>query len=111
MADFLCQTREMATNKSKSLYWLSNHVFVYSTVTALGWLLLLGLPVYDGDKEIVFTFTGLTFITHWITDAITSRLTTYFYNKKEYFWFFGVIGLDQFIHAVTLLLTYKYFFV
>jgi hypothetical protein len=105
IADFLCQTREMATKKSKSLYWLTLHVLVYSGVTTIGWILLFGTEITT-----VFSVLGLTFITHWATDFCTSKLTTYFYTKERYFEFFGVIGMDQLIHTSTLLLTYGYLF-
>ena len=42
---------------------------------------------------------------HFITDGITSRMTTWLYNKGERHWFFVVIGLDQFLHYVVLFLT------
>lgn len=37
IADFLCQTREMANNKSSSVYWLTLHVLTYSIVTSILW--------------------------------------------------------------------------
>lgn len=92
VADFLCQTRKMATNKSKSIPWLTFHVFVYTIVTTIGWEYLLNLKFI-----VVPTVIIITFITHWVTDFFTSKLTTYFYKKERYFEFFGVIGLDQFI--------------
>jgi uncharacterized membrane protein YedE/YeeE len=108
VADFLLQSREMATNKSKSLYWLSAHVIVYSVITGIGWSIFINPPSFGFDPFLFIV--GLTFITHWVTDFCTSKLTTYFYTKEKYFEFFGVIGLDQLIHTITLLLTYQYLF-
>jgi hypothetical protein len=101
IADFLCQTRTMAVNKSKSLYWLTIHVLTYSTVTTLCWIQL------GGELQILPIFVA-TFTTHWIPDFITSKMTTYFYLKNNMFAFFAIIGLDQFIHVTTLFLTYNY---
>jgi len=124
IADFLCQTRTMATNKSSSIYWLSAHVGVYTMVTFVGWILLFS--IHDGFPNKTFgdfllrmfvtvwnyglPLVLLTYTTHWITDFITSRITSNLYKKEKYFEFFAVIGLDQFIHATTLLLTYGYLF-
>lgn len=102
VADFLCQTRTMATNKSKSLAWLTLHVLAYATVTTLCWIPL------GGELYIISIFL-VTFVTHWITDFITSKITTYFYLKNNMFGFFSTIGFDQLIHASTLLLTYNYY--
>jgi hypothetical protein len=103
VADFLCQTREMATNKSKSLYWLTLHVSVYTTVTTLSWLVF-------STNIITLTYVWfITFISHWVTDFCTSKGTAYFYLKNNMFGFFGLIGFDQLIHATTLILTYNYF--
>lgn len=103
VADFLCQTREMANNKSKSIKWLSIHVFVYSLVTTIGWV------VFTCDINTLISIFLVTFITHWPTDFCTSKITTYFYSKNNLFGFFSVIGFDQFIHATTLILTYNYY--
>lgn len=103
VADFLCQTRTMATNKSKSLYWLTLHVLTYSTVTTLCWI------QFGADPHVLLWVWLTTFISHWVTDFITSKITTYFYLKNNMFAFFSVIGFDQLIHATTLLITYQYF--
>ena len=102
VADFLCQTREMATNKSKSLYWLTLHVLTYATATTLAW------TFFSTDPQTLAMVWALTFSSHWITDFITSKITTYFYLKNNMFGFFSTIGFDQLIHATTLLLTYNY---
>lgn len=103
IADFLCQTRQMATNKSKSLYWLTLHVLTYATVSTIGW------TYFDSNIATLAMVWLTTFITHWLTDFTTSKATTYFYLKNNMFGFFSVIGFDQLIHATTLLLTYNYF--
>jgi hypothetical protein len=103
----------MATNKSSSLYWLTVHVLTYTSVTMIGWFILFAYTLpYMGERfsELIVQSAGLTFITHWVTDFITSRITSNLYKKEKYFEFFAVIGLDQFVHATTLLLTYGYLF-
>ena len=99
VADFWCQSRWMAENKSKDVNALAMHVAAYSIVTTTGWWLMLG-SLYP---EILF----LTFMTHFVTDLITSKLTTYYYKKENWYMFFNVVGLDQLIHLITLILTYK----
>jgi hypothetical protein len=49
-------------------------------------------------------------IMHFITDAITSRTTSYLWQKGERHWFFVVIGLDQAIHMTTLFGVYYIMF-
>jgi hypothetical protein len=124
IADFLCQTRTMATQKSKSLYWLSVHVLTYTVVTLIGWVTFLTINDGYPDKgfmdvllrifvtvwDIGVPLVIITFITHWVTDFCTSKLTTYLWSKKEEWKFFAVIGFDQLIHATTLLGTYGYLF-
>ena len=109
-ADFICQTREMATNKSSSLYWLSAHVFTYTSITTIIWFLcfiLIKEPPIHG-KIIVQIFLT-TFITHWVTDFITSILSSEAYKDNKIYKFFNIVGFDQFIHGTTLLLTYGIF--
>jgi hypothetical protein len=117
VADFIFQTRTMGRKKSTNIYWLTTHVLAYSIATIMGWSLFLGFENF-GIKTLLYIFVA-TFITHWITDYFTSKLSGYCYlkslehkeSRKGDFWewfFWGVIGFDQFIHGLTLVLTYKY---
>lgn len=104
LGDWFLQTTWMAVNKSKNWTAIYTHVFVYS---------LCFIPFG-------MEFCVITFICHFITDAITSRLTTrwfFFYEDPDTgwspiwenrSWFFNTIGIDQAIHFITLLLTYHY---
>ena len=93
IADFQLQNDWMAVNKSKHWGALTLHCLVYSLCFLYwGWL-----------------FALITFVTHFITDAITSRMTrALYYPVFHRHWFFAVIGLDQLIHYTTLALTFKY---
>lgn len=92
IADFICQTNEMAQNKSSSNKWLIAHVLVYTA------------------PFVVFgpLFALINGIAHFITDYITSRVTSSLWKQEKRHWFFVVIGLDQAIHMTTLFLTYMY---
>ena len=118
IADFFFQTRSMGRKKGKNIYWLISHVLVYTIVMTLCWELFLGF--FAKTFSTMFLFAFITFSTHLITDYFTSKLSGYCYikmleDKKDakktdfYEWaFWLVIGFDQFIHATTLILTYKY---
>jgi hypothetical protein len=101
IADFILQTDKMALNKSKSFKWLSIHALVYGIPfllyisIAFGWL-----------PGIVYAL--INSVMHWIVDAITSRITSYLWQKEKRHWFFVVIGLDQAIHMTCLVLTFEY---
>lgn len=105
VADFLLQTQKMAINKSKNNYWLLAHVLVYSAV----WF-FIGLFFFKLMPIMLFTAT--TFIFHFITDYLTSRWTSKLYKQEKYYGFpafFSIIGLDQFLHYLQLILCYEYF--
>ena len=70
IGDFLLQSNWMALNKSKSLIALTTHAMVYTIAFVVG-LLLLGYPSWN-----VLLFGWITFVLHWTTDAITSRITS-----------------------------------
>lgn len=123
IGDFVLQNRQMGLNKGKSLMWLSMHVGVYFT-TLLIFGFILGYYISD-SMTTIFKFCFLNAIIHWFTDLITSKCSGISYTKmlyfkenkiaeKEMFWqymFWLVIGFDQLLHAVALLLTYQSFFI
>lgn len=104
VADFVCQTDKMAQNKSKSNYWLTTHVMIYTFVTMVCWIIfflfsLIFIPI---------TVFILIFVMHWITDYITSRISGKLYKKGDIHNFFVIIGFDQVLHYIQLFLVYKY---
>jgi hypothetical protein len=102
--DFVLQTRWQAENKSKNNMALTLHVGSYS----LGILLFLLYFYLCGANFTItgiFIFAGLNGTLHWCTDFVTSRCTSYLWQKKDVHGFFAVIGIDQFIHSATLLST------
>lgn len=107
IADFGFQTRNMANNKSKSFYWLTMHILAYGGVITLCCLPILMITNIALISMLLFIATNM--ICHWATDLITSKGTSYFWSKSEVHKFFCVIGIDQFIHGATLLLTIYYF--
>lgn len=104
VADFLFQNQKMALNKSKENHWLFIHVLTYSTV----WF-VVGVFFFDLIKVLQFTF--ITFVFHYVTDYVTSRWTSKLYKDQKFYGFpsfFSVIGLDQYLHYLQLILTYYY---
>ena len=51
---------------------------------------------------------AVIFITHWLTDYFTSRLTSKLYKEERYHDFFVMIGFDQVLHYTQLLLIFNY---
>jgi hypothetical protein len=121
VADFVFQSDAMATKKSREWQWLTLHVLVYTATFAV-WLWTLPAPGWNG-----VLFLAATFGTHFVTDAITSRITSrlWFFRQIDtaghsppsfWFevipgrrhWFFVMIGADQLIHATTLAYTAKW---
>ena len=98
LMDFFLQSHYIAVNKSKCNYILFQHVFLYTI--GLSWFGLLYFN-YNIEKTLIFSF--FTFITHFCTDYITSRVNSYFWSKNRLHDFFCSVGVDQYIHLLTLL--------
>ncbi len=113
IADFVFQSNWMAIQKSKRWDALTLHVSIYSACFLwLGW-----------------RFAFVTFATHFVTDAITSRITSRLWfipyrelarsidgfwflaniDNRQRHWFFVMIGFDQLIHYGTLAWTQQLF--
>ena len=102
VADFLCQTRWMAENKSKSIFALTTHVGAYTIATLL---LVLPLVLFNVPMLSVCAFVAINAVLHWATDYVTSKTSSYFWEKEDRYKFFATIGFDQYIHQVCLILT------
>lgn len=109
VADFVCQTDEMAVNKSKSWYWLGYHVCVYTSILFLGMVVclsfLVGFEKFLTEPSIItglFVFAVINGVLHFITDAITSRVSSHLWQKGDRHNFFVMVGFDQVIHYTCL---------
>lgn len=107
IGDFVLQSNWMATNKSKNFTALLLHVVTYTT--------FMGCCYYACGGEKLLAFFLVTAGLHLITDAVTSRLTTYFWfvrngqvNPQLRRTFFLVVGYDQLLHYSALTWTLNY---
>ena len=116
ISDFVLQSGWMATNKSKNWLALSSHVLVYTV--SMGFLMLIcGVIVAAAFSttisSAIMIITPLVFVKwialngvlHFITDAVTSRITAKLWKQNDMHNFFVVVGLDQFIHYSCLIIT------
>lgn len=116
VADFICQSHNMATGKSTSNWWLSLHVITYMIVMLIPCSMIF---FFYG-----ITFSGLAYVSivnwqmilyyvlingalHWATDYYTSRWSRSYFQVQDYHNGFNVVGLDQCIHYTCLILTAK----
>lgn len=118
IADFVFQAEEWANNKSKSNPHLLAHVSMYTTIWALLGGFLFASPCdgsafgYCVDLPKFGAFLVITFIAHFITDYITSRIVSKKFANEEYgspipnTGAFTVIGFDQVLHYAQLFLTF-----
>jgi hypothetical protein len=96
--DFVCQSNQMALNKSKSNKWLAYHIVVY-TLPFLFW----------GVK-----FALINGVAHFFTDYYTSRFSSKMWKRGVdgdpfgYRLFWVCIGFDQALHLTVLLYTAQY---
>ena len=102
LLDFVMQTDYQAKNKSTSNRALTSHVLVYS----LGWMEFGVIYTCITGNPLMLLFAPITFVCHWITDYITSRINTRLYKEGKIHEFFVSIGFDQWLHMVQLLGTY-----
>lgn len=94
VGDFIFQSDKMAKGKSVSNKWLGLHVSVYCLP------LILVSPLY----------ALANFVPHFLTDYVSSRVGGNLYREGDIHNFFVVVGFDQLLHALTLILTYTYMF-
>ena len=98
IGDFVCQGRKMADNKSKNMWWLLTHGFLYTTS-----LFLFMITQYS--FSIVLGYSLLNGVIHMIVDKISSTFTSKHYKNNDFYEMFCVIGADQMIHGIILVIT------
>jgi hypothetical protein len=136
IGDFLAQSDWMALNKSKwNTSWDGFHALLFHAIT-VGQVLLIftTISIWVDLRDFplsrwfpilfpyIIGYAGVNTILHFLTDALTSKWTTKLWFFRPYsdsnmwryvegkrHWFFVVIGLDQLIHAITLILTFNIF--
>ena len=115
-ADFVMQTNEVAKGKSTSIYWLTRHIFAYCKtffVFAILYffiLILCGSHCDIGLSWLIVVYIFFNSGLHWVVDYITSKQAKKYFDVQNYHNGFIVIGIDQFIHATTLILTFYFIF-
>lgn len=97
VADFVLQTDWQAQNKSKNWNALFRHVWVYAVCFAPFAIWHWGLSDWRGPS-----FVAITFLLHFWTDAITSRINARLRAEKRVHAFFVGVGADQLSHAYAL---------
>lgn len=103
LADFCLQTPDQARLKSTDIDELGKHVLSYS----LTWF--LASYIWFEAWHLSMMFALVTFILHFITDYVTSRIGKPYWEKKDYHTGFVVVGADQVLHYIQLILTYQLF--
>ena len=113
VGDFLLQSNWAATNKHHNWTALSDHLTWYGVALLVGLTLVPGLTL---TWPAVLAFMSLNVGSHFVIDAVTSRLTSSLWrdaltassytgaplNLRRVF---HVIGFDQYLHAAILLVS------
>ena len=106
VGDFLCQSREVALNKTKELKYLLQHGF------------FVGLPVFavffGFQSFLIALCLSLVYaVVHCIQDFVIWRTAFYFFGADENYSesksFYTILGFDQFLHVSFLLFLYVFF--
>lgn len=114
IGDFPLQSAWMATGKSKSLKPLLTHIVVYTlSVYAVLWWMLFGAAIWGANVQFnlpsLFAYACLNGAAHFVVDFITSKLTAWAHANTKTRLFFVIIGADQLLHGLILLLTLPIF--
>jgi len=105
IADFWVQTHKQSINKSTNLWSLTEHIITYT----LSWFPILIFTLFKINKlEFVLPSALFIFITHWLTDFVTSKAAKLEFENQNVRTGFQIIGLDQMVHYITLFYLFDY---
>lgn len=105
MADFALQTTYQLQNKGIGNEVFNIALFSHVGVYSLIWLIST-IPILDYHGRFM-VFAIITFICHYTTDWITSRIGKGFWESGDYHNGFNVVGFDQILHYLQLWFTFK----
>lgn len=100
VADFVCQSHWMASNKSRNPAALGLHIITYGMVLAVGTVVVFG---FNG----IVGFLIINILSHFAVDLVTSRITSVLWQNQRWHDFFVVIGIDQLLHTSILVLSLR----
>jgi hypothetical protein len=113
IGDFLLQSRKIGTQKISDNRVMLDHVTIYTGTVFMMIFLFILMPLcfvtelpnmgFWGSFSFHMLIYFYIFVTHFATDWCTSRLTARFWQRDQYKAFWNTIGIDQLIHAVTLI--------
>lgn len=98
----------MALRKSTSNYYLGMHVTIYTVTTIVAWWLLFMIVGIHATSWQYLGAGVVIFVMHFITDYITSRITSKYYQAKKSHEFFVTIGFDQWLDYVQIFIVFNY---
>ena len=107
LADFGLQTHEQAIGKGEGHDIFNKQLFYHVAIYSLIWLIASSIFLSWSN---VLIFTSITFVCHYTTDFITSRVGKPYWAKQDMHNGFVNVGFDQLLHYIQLILTFKYLF-
>ena len=105
IADFIMQPDRIARSKHDNFISLLQHAALYGCSMYL--LVFIPLTVVLMYSPIsVLKYTAINTVAHLVCDFFSSKLSHKYFSKENYWAGFAVVGFDQFVHVVVLLLTF-----
>lgn len=101
LADFGLQTHEQAQKKGEGAAFVNVYLFRHVLTYTLVWF--VWLICHTGFWGTVLGTTAI-FVTHYVTDWITSRLSKPLFASQDFHNGFVIVGADQVAHYVSLIL-------
>lgn len=115
ISDFVLQRNKKKTKgkiKNKNLKHILPHTFLYTTIlTILVFILQLFNIIEPIYSFVVLLFYFITFVTHFLTDFIVTKINEKFLRKNKRHEYFVTIGFDQFLHGSILFGTLKLLYI
>lgn len=99
IGDFFMQSNKMATEKSSNNIVLLRHVLIY--ILPFGVIVPFSLTFVGA---VVFLVVNVAL--HYMTDWVSSRVAANYFKQDKRHEFFITIGIDQFVHIMTLATTF-----